>query len=320
MIEKFNNRRIYVIAAVAILLLSLPIFYIDTPYIMFILAQMNFYTLFAFGFNYLFGFTRQLFLAVGAFAGMGAYITGIILREGIMGPVEAIILATLLVGSLGYIVSTISVKRKLAVIFTGVFTLAITLVFTNLTMALVDITGGESGFRISNINLMADWLPNYVSYYYLSSAVLLFTTIISYHLLYNTKLGYAYKCILDDELSAELIGIDVQKVKTLTALFASALIGFSGSIYGLFSQLIAPSYFAFASVDLPVQLIVILGGKATLLGPYIGSAVITVLNELLRLLGPLTLLIYGITLLFLLAFFRNGIVEFLKRKFETWLF
>jgi branched-chain amino acid transport system permease protein len=109
-------------------------------------------------------------------------------------------------------------------------------------------------------------------------------------------------------------------VKTLTGLFASALLGLSGSIYGLFSQLIAPSYFAFASVDLPVQLIVILGGRGTLLGPYIGAAVITVVNELLRLLGPLTLVIYGVTLIFLLAFFRNGIIEFLKRNLAPWLF
>ncbi|MDW7977407.1 MAG: hypothetical protein RMH74_01230, partial [Candidatus Caldarchaeum sp.] len=90
--------------------------------------------------------------------------------------------------------------------------------------------------------------------------------------------------------------------------------------YGLFSQLIAPSYFAFATVDLPAQIIVILGGRASLLGPYIGSAIITVINEALKFLGPLTQLLYGLILILLLAFFRNGIVDFVKRRFLPWFF
>jgi branched-chain amino acid transport system permease protein len=319
--EKYIKERSYVLMALAILYLVLPLVFIDMPYVIFILTQMNFYLLFAFAFNFLFGLTNQLFLSVGAFAGIGAYITGILLREGMSGPVEAVILSTLLVAGIGYLVSTLSVKRRLVVIFTGVFTLAITLVFTNLTIALVTITGGETGFRIRGVNLwILDWLPHNIKYYYLSSAILLVVTILAYYILFYTKMGYAYQCILADELTAELIGIYVQRVKTLTGLFASALLGLSGSIYGLFSQLIAPSYFAFASVDLPVQLIVILGGRGTLLGPYIGAAVITVVNELLRLLGPLTLVIYGVTLIFLLAFFRNGIIEFLKRNLAPWLF
>ncbi len=325
MIKKYIKGHIkahfYVLAILALFYLTLPLVFIEIPYAIFILVLMNFYTLFAYGFNLLFGFTNQLFLCVGAFAGMGAYITGIILRENLMGPVEAIILSTLLVASIGYVVSTLSIKRKLVVIFTGIFTLAITLVFTNITIALVTITGGESGFRISSVKLwILDWLPYNIRYYYLSLSILLTITIILYYLLFYTKIGYAYQCILNDELSAELIGIDVKKVKTLTALFSSALIGFSGSIYGLFSQLIAPSYFTFASIDLPVQLIVILGGRGTLLGPYIGSAVIMIVNESLRLLGPLTQMIYGLTLIFLLAFFRNGIIEFLKRKLAMWVF
>jgi branched-chain amino acid transport system permease protein len=312
--EKYIKERSYVLMALAILYLVLPLVFIDMPYIIFIVTQMNFYLLFAYAFNFLFGLTNQLFLSVGAFAGIGAYITGILLREGMSGPVEAVILSTLLVAGIGYLVSTLSVKRRLVVIFTGVFTLAITLVFTNLTIALVTITGGETGFRIRGVNLwILDWLPHNIKYYYLSSAILLVVTILAYYILFYTKMGYAYQCILAD-------GIDVRRVKTLTGLFASALLGLSGSIYGLFSQLIAPSYFAFASVDLPVHLIVILGGRGTLLGPYIGAAVITVVNELLRLLGPLTLVIYGVTLIFLLAFFRNGIIEFLKRNLAPWLF
>ncbi|MCS6768977.1 MAG: branched-chain amino acid ABC transporter permease [Candidatus Caldarchaeum sp.] len=299
----------------------LPLFFLDTPYIVFILAQMIFFTIFAYGFNFLFGFTRQLFLCVGSFAGIGAYITGISLRDGLMGPVEAVVVSTAATALVGWAVSVLSIRRKLVVIFTGIFTLAITLVFNNTVVGLANITGGETGFRIRGFSLgPLDILPYNLRFYYLAAAVLLAATALSYYLIFHTKTGYAYRCIMDDEVSAELVGVDVSRVKSMTALLASALLGFSGAQYGLFSQLIAPSYFAFATVDLPAQIIVILGGRASLLGPYIGSAIITVINEALKFLGPLTQLLYGLILILLLAFFRNGIVDFVKRRFLPWFF
>ncbi|MEM1943287.1 MAG: branched-chain amino acid ABC transporter permease [Candidatus Caldarchaeum sp.] len=317
------RERVKLNAVIALILIytALPLLFINTPYIVFILVQMVFFTVFAYGFNFLFGFTRQLFLCIGAFIGVGAYITGISLRDGLMGPVEAILVSTLVVAFVGWAVSIISIRRRLVVIFTGIFTLAITLVFNNLVIGLASLTGGETGFRIRGISLgPLDLLPYNLRFYYLAAATLLAVTVASYYLLFHTKTGYAYRCIIDDENSAELVGINVSRVKSLTALFSSALLGLAGALYGLFSQLIAPSYFAFSSVDIPVQLIVILGGRTTLLGPYIGSAIISIVNEALKFLGPLTQVLYGLTLMFLLAFFRNGIVDFVKRRWVKWFF
>ncbi|MEM4304052.1 MAG: branched-chain amino acid ABC transporter permease [Candidatus Caldarchaeum sp.] len=321
MTEKYAKTRLYSLATLILICLVAPLPFINTPYAAFILAQMIFLTIFAYVFNFLFGFTRQLFLCIGALAGIGSYITGIMLRDGIMGPVEAVALSTLVVALVGWAVSLLSMIRRFVVIFTGIFTLAITLVFSNLVTGLVNVTGGETGFRIRGVSLLFfDVLPYYMRYYYIALAALLFVTVVAFYLLLYTKIGYAYRCIMDDELSAELVGINVQRVKTVTALLASALLGFSGALYGLFSQLIAPSYYTFSSIDLPIQLIVILGGRSSLLGPYIGSVIIALVNEVLRFLGPLTQLIYGLILMLLLTFFRNGIVDFLKKRIAPWLY
>lgn len=321
MTEKYAKTRLYSLATLILIYLVAPLPFINTPYVVFILTQMTFLTIFAYVFNFLFGFTRQLFLCIGAFAGIGSYITGVMLRDGIMGPVEAVALSTFVVALVGWAVSLLSVIRRFVVIFTGIFTLAITLVFTNLVTGLVNVTGGETGFRIRGVSLLFfDVLPYYMRYYYIALAALLLVTVVSFYLIFYTKTGYAYRCIMDDELSAELVGINVQRVKTVTALLASALLGFSGALYGLFSQLIAPSYYMFTSIDLPIQLIVILGGKSSLLGPYIGSGIIALVNEVLRFLGPLTQLIYGLILMLLLTFFRNGIVDFLKKRIAPWLY
>lgn len=321
MTEKYAKKRLYSLAVLILIYLVAPLPFINTPYLVFIMTQMIFMTIFAYVFNFLFGFTRQLFLCIGAFAGIGSYITGIMLRDDVFGPVEAVVLSTIVVGLIGWAVSQLSVIRRLVVIFTGIFTLAITLVFTNVVTGLVNVTGGETGFRIKGVSLLFfDALPYYTRYYYISLAALLLFTVAAFYLLFYTRTSYAYRCIMDDELGAELVGINVRRVKTLTAFLASALLGFSGALYGLFSQLIAPSYYAFSSIDLPIQLIVILGGRSSLLGPYIGSAIIALINEALRFLGPLTQLIYGLTLMLLLMFFRNGIVDFLKKRVAPWFY
>jgi branched-chain amino acid transport system permease protein len=204
----------------------LPLALQGVPYAVFILTQMVFFTAFAFSFNFLFGFTRQLYLCIGAFAGISAYVTGIAVRDGLTGVLEAVVLGTLLTTALGWIVSVLSVRRRLVVIFTGIFTLAITLVFNNMVVGLVSITGGETGFRIRLADLgPLEVLPKNLRFYYVVTAVLIVLTAISYHMVYRTKVGYAYRCIMDDEFSAELVGINVSRVKTLTA---ALFLGFGG--------------------------------------------------------------------------------------------
>jgi branched-chain amino acid transport system permease protein len=188
-------------------------------------------------------------------------------------------------------------------------------------VGLVSITGGETGFRIRLADLgPLEVLPKNLRFYYVVTAVLIVLTAISYHMVYGTKVGYAYRCIMDDEFSAELVGINVSRVKTLTAAFSSGLAGLTGALYGLFNQLISPSYYSFTAIDLPSQIIVILGGRATFLGPFIGSAIITAVNEALRFLGPFTQVVYGLILLLLLAFFRNGLVDFIRRRVVGWFY
>ena len=263
-----TQTRLLALVVVWALHIALPLLLQRIPYAVFILTQMVFFTVFAFSFNFLFGFTRQLYLCIGAFAGISAYVTGIAVRDGLAGVVEAVVLSTFVTAGLGWVVSVLSVRRKLVVIFTGIFTLALTLVFNNIVVGLASITGGETGFRIRLESLgPLDLLPANLRFYYVVTALLILLTAISYYLVYKTRIGYAYRCIMDDEFSAELVGINVSRVKTLTAAYSSGLAGLTGALYGLFNQLISPSYYSFTAIDLPAQIIVILGGRATFLGP-----------------------------------------------------
>ena len=101
------------------------------------------------GFNLIFGSTGQLFLCVGAPAGIGGY-GGAILADTLGLPmVLSIVLATIAAGLVGGLLSWIAVRRSLGVIFTGIITLIFALAFENLLLAW-RCDWGESGFSISS--------------------------------------------------------------------------------------------------------------------------------------------------------------------------
>ena len=98
------------------------------------------------GFNLIFGSTGQLFLCVGALAGIGGY-GGAILADTLGLPmVLSIVLATIAAGLVGGLLSWIAVRRSLGVIFTGIITLIFALAFENLLLGLGGVTGASRAF------------------------------------------------------------------------------------------------------------------------------------------------------------------------------
>ena len=103
---------------------------------------------YAVGFNLIFGSTGQLFLCVGALAGIGGYGSAILADRVGLPLLLSILLATLASSLIGGLLSWIAVRRSLGVIFTGIITLIFSLVFGNLLLGAAGVTGGDGGFHI----------------------------------------------------------------------------------------------------------------------------------------------------------------------------
>ena len=117
----------------------------------------------------------------------------------------------------------------------------------------------------------------------------------------------------DDEFTAELSGIDVTRYKVFAAWIGSALMGLVGSLYAYYNGLISPAMFSLASVDIVVLIALLFGGMGTLLGPILGGAAFTLIDELVRPFGQLNMLVYGALLVVVFVAFRDGLVAALKR-------
>ena len=109
-------------------------------------------------------------------------------------------------------------------------------------------------------------------------------------------LGRAMAAIRDDELAASCIGLDTTRIK-LTAFVLSAVL--AGSTGALAAHFLNTWNARQGSFDVSVTLLafVILGGSRTWLGPVLGGLVLTALPELLRPLGDVRLVLFGLVIL-----------------------
>jgi branched-chain amino acid transport system permease protein len=215
--------------------------------------------------------------------------------------------------ALGALFSWVSVRRGLGVIFLGIVTLAFSLIFHNLVLGLRQLTNGETGLvsRGLGMPLLEQPLPGY----YVFLAVLV-ATLLAYHLLMRSRSGMAFRALSDDELTAELSGIDVTRYKVLAAAAGSAMLGLSGGLYAFYNGIVSPSVFSFVGIDIPVLIALLLGGMRTRLGPVLGAAAFTLIEEAVRPWGQLNVLVYGLLLIVLFSTFREGVVPALARRFS----
>lgn len=257
------------------------------------------------GFNLIFGSTGQLFLCVGALAGIGGY--GAVLladRQG-LPIVVSILLATLAAALVGGLLSWVAVRRSLGVIFTGIITLIFALAFQNLLLGRGDWTGGESGLLVRSgaDTFLGDRIP---SYYAMLGLVLLFLLV--HGLLRRSHIGWGFRALRDDEVAAELTGVNVARYRVYAALIGGAMLGLAGALYAFSRGRISPSTFAFAQVDVVVLVMLAFGGIGTLLGPILGAIVFTILDEILIEFGQLRLVVLGALILVLFLWVPRGVI------------
>jgi ABC-type branched-subunit amino acid transport system permease subunit len=296
----------------ALVLALVPVVASGSPYYLRLATLTLVYMAWTVSFNLIFGHTKQLFLCLNALAGAAGYVTVVLTRQLDLSPWLSVPIGVATAAGLGALFSYVAVLRGLGVIFVGIVTLAFSLIFHNLVLGLRQFTNGETGLVTRGLGfpLLEQALPAY----YLFLAVLLIALGV-YYALMASRMGMAVRALSDDELTAELSGIDVTWYKVLAAAVASAILGLVGSLYAFYNGIVSPSVFSFVSIDIPVLIALLLGGMRTRLGPVIGAAAFALIEELVRPFGQLNVLVYGILLIVLFVAFREGLVPMLRKTF-----
>lgn len=296
----------------ATLLALPPIWLSDSRLWMGIAVGWLLFSAYGIAFNVIFGSTGQLFLCVGALAGIGGY-TSVILADQVgMPTVVGVMLATSFACLLGGAFSWVAVRRRLDVIFTGIVTLAFSLAFSSFVLGRRDLTGGETGLLVSagSGTALRDRL---LAYYLFLGLVVAYLVI--YRMLQRSHVGWAFRALRSDEVAAGLAGIDVARYRVLAGLIGSAMLGLTGSLYAIYEGFIGPTTYDFGSVDIRVIVMLAFGGIGSLLGPVVGAVTFRLLDEYLIEFGQLREVVYGVLLLILFLGFRRGFVPSIHTLF-----
>jgi branched-chain amino acid transport system permease protein len=294
------------IAVTAMVLVVLPqVWFEHSRYTTGLAVDALVFASYAVGFNLIFGSTNQLFLCVGALAGVGGYGTAVLSDSASLSIPAGVALGTASAALVGGALSAIAVSRSLGVIFTGIITLVFSLAFGDLLVGQRDLTGGDTGHVLlkSAIDLGDDRMGGY----YLFGGVLLGCLIV-FRALQLSHVGWAFRALRDDETAAELAGVDVARYRIYAAVLGSAMIGLTGALYAYSSGFISPATYAFDQVDVRVLVLAAFGGLGTVLGPVIGATAFAFLDRALTNSGQLREAFYGAFVIAIFLGFRRGVL------------
>jgi branched-chain amino acid transport system permease protein len=268
------------------------------------------------GFNLIFGATNQLFLCVGALAGIGGYGAAILTERASLPMVAGLAVGTASAAVVGGLLSWIAVRRSLGIIFTGIVTLVFALAFNSLLYGRRDLTGAETGLIVPGAP--ASLADDRVGAYYLFAGLLV-AFLVVFRALQLSHVGWAFRALRDDEVAAELAGVDVARYRVYAATLGSAMIGLTGALFAYSSGFISPETYFFGRVDVRVLVLVAFGGLGTLLGPVIGAAVFAFVDERLAKdpdLLQIREVLYGVFVIAIFLFFRQGVVNAVVALFD----
>jgi branched-chain amino acid transport system permease protein len=249
----------------------------------------------AVGLNILTGFTGQISLGNAAFLAVGAYATAVLAgRFGLPFPL-VIPLAGLVTALVGMVFGVPSLRLK--GLYLAVATLAAHFVIEFAISHWESVTGGVNGLSVPSPRagplVLATDRQLYLLALPTTAGLLLFA-----RNLFRTKVGKAFVAIRDQDISAEVMGVDVFRYKLLSFAVSSFYVGVAGSLLAYQARIISPENFPI-SVAIDQLGMIIIGGLGSLLGAVFGAVFITLLPELLRLVtGALATTFPELTTLF----------------------
>jgi branched-chain amino acid transport system permease protein len=189
--------------------------------------------------------------------------------------------------------------------------LAFSEVLRVLAIMLPSITDGAEGIRVPPI--FGGGLLEKTGFFYLMFLVSLFTLLLAYWLR-RSKFYYAFIAVHDDEEAASVLGVDPTKYKLIAFTISAFLTGIAGSLYAHYISFVDPHTAFGIHISVDAQIMPLVGGLYTILGPVLGAFMLTLLGEILRIyFGQGYMIVYGIILIAAILFMPDGLMGVVRK-------
>ena len=248
-----------------------------------------------------------LSLANAAFMGIGAYAASMISMQTELAFPVALRAAGVAPALVALAVGIPTLRLS------GVYLAMATLGFGEVVRVIVlnmEITGGPMG--LNGIPLKTEWWH---------IVVILGITLFVLARLRRSKTGRAFEAIKEDEIAARLMGVNVAGYKLLAFVLGAVIAGVAGGLNAHYTFTIGPGNYAFENA-VEILTMAVFGGTSNLIGPVLGSTILTLLPEVMRSLKDYRLAANGLILIIVILYLPKGIwdpakIRALRRKFTS---
>ncbi|WP_446720823.1 branched-chain amino acid ABC transporter permease [Mesorhizobium sp. L-8-10] len=263
----------------------------------------------------LIGYAGQISLGHAGFAGIGAYACALGPQYLDISPALAMLLGTALSAAIAWVIGRPILRLQgyyLAVATLG-FGILVSMVLANEA----PVTGGPDGHEVPELGLrqlirtIGIDLSNAQFWYAFTAIFLLAGAWLALNL-YDSPSGRALRALHDSEIAARTVGVDVARYKLLGFVLSAVYASLSGSLLALMNKFITPDAAGFLhSVELVTM--TVLGGAASVPGAVAGTALLTMLPQVLTALQDYEHMILGLVMMLVMIFMPSGLVPSLSR-------
>lgn len=307
-----HRRQTIAAGLLTLVLLALPL--VATDFHLSVLGLIFLHAIVGIAWNLMMGFAGQLSLGHALYFGIGAYIVAVLSeRFGIspwLGMVPAFIVPALIGVAIGALGFRFSVR--------GVYFALLTIAFAEFARILFehwDYVGKTAGYffaALTPANRPLVSLRGGAMFFYYALLVTMIAAWLLSMLLVNSRVGYFWRAIREDEDAARALGVQALRMKLLVVAVSAGITGVAGGWFALVNGSLFPDSVLGMRVSIDFIVAPIVGGLGTLFGPILGAFIIVPLNELSRDLSQssgingLNLLIYGVLLMVIVVFAPQG--------------
>jgi branched-chain amino acid transport system permease protein len=287
------------------------------------------------GLNILTGYCNQVSLGHAGFMAVGGYTSAVLCAKLGFSFWAALPCAALAAGLVGILFGLPSLKIKGFYLIMA--TIAAHFIIMWVIIQLYGVTGGADGLAVPRPEIGGFVIKSKASYFYLVMVIACLATFTAKNLV-RTRAGRAFIAIRDNELAAEVMGVNLWTYKLLAFFIGCVYAGVAGSL--------TVHYLAFASVDqFPFMNSVwylgmlIVGGMGSTTGAIFGAVFLKLLDEMVTILGPiiaalipaiaaqaaasLSLIVRGLIIIVFLIFEPRGLHhrwQMVKSYYRLWPF
>ena len=262
------------------------------------------------GLNLVVGFAGQIAIGWVALLTLGAYVTSV-LAAGTVMPELSPYLALLIAAAVGAVFGVIIglPALRLRTFYFAMTTLGFATIVTQVALAWKSVTGGGVGVPgpVLPWPFSSPW-----GFYYFCLALAVLCTWVTTNIA-GSRFGRSLVAIRDAEVAAEAVGISKPTLLVTVFLFSGAVAAIAGGLFASLQSYITPDAFTF---DLSVLffIAILIGGRGSILGPLLGTIILTALPEFAAPLVAWSTFLYAVLLLVIVLAVPGGIADMLDFK------